>query len=51
MQRGARRGSVASRRRRRSEPLALRGFPHERHRGYRLKVPSGRWRECAVQEL
>ena len=28
----------------------LGGFPHKRHRGYRLKVPSGRWRECAVQE-
>ena len=27
-----------------------RGFPHERHRGYRLKVPSGRWRIRAVQE-
>ena len=26
------------------------GLPHERHRAYRLKVPSGRWRECAVQE-
>ena len=25
-------------------------FPHERHRGYRLKVPSGRWRIRAVQE-
>ena len=22
----------------------------ERHRGYRLKVPLGRWRESAVQE-
>ena len=47
---GARRGSAASRRRRRSEPKALRGFPHEQHRAYRLKVASQRWRECAVQE-
>ena len=31
-------------------PLGLGGFPHERHRGYRLKVPSGRWRIRAVQE-
>ena len=28
----------------------LGGLPHKRHRGYRLKVPSGRWRESAVQE-
>ncbi len=36
----------------------LEGFLHaanyapllERHRAYWLKVPSGRWRECAVQE-
>ena len=26
------------------------GFPHERHRGYRLKVASQRWRIRAVQE-
>ena len=25
-------------------------FPHERHRGFRLKVPKGRWRIRAVQE-
>ena len=26
------------------------GFPHKRHRGYRLKAASQRWRESAVQE-
>ncbi len=31
-------------------PKRALAFPHERHRACRLKVPSGRWRECAVQD-
>ncbi len=31
-------------------PKRALAFPHERHRAYRLKVPSGRWGECAVQD-
>ena len=31
-------------------PSGLRGFPHERHRAYRLQVASQRWRGRAVQE-